>query len=64
LAAGVILQEDTDLFNICFVETHMNGRSHPNHENRQKNVKITMVPRFRPLRGTAGQFGIFLNISH
>jgi hypothetical protein len=30
-----------------FVETDMNGRSHPNHENRQKNVKITMVPRIR-----------------
>jgi hypothetical protein len=28
---------------ICFVETHMNGCSHPNYENRL----VTTVPRLR-----------------
>ena len=36
----------------------MNGRSHPDHENRQKNVEITRVPRFRAPPGTAGQVGV------
>jgi len=32
----------------------MNGRSHPDHENRQKNVEITMVSRLRAPPGHGG----------
>jgi hypothetical protein len=44
----------------CSVETHMNGSSHPNHENRL----VTIVPRIRasPRRGGARRF--FCIFSH
>ena len=48
-----------------FVETGMNGSSHSNHENRQKNVEITRVPRLRasPRHGGARRFNLpdFIN---